>query len=43
MGGTFDLQSQVGVGTRITLTFPYDKKLNAEYAELYKKGSSGTE
>lgn len=42
MGGIFDLQSKVGVGTRITLTFPYDKKLNAEYAELYKKNSGET-
>ncbi len=40
MGGIFDLQSKVGIGTRITLTFPYDKKLNAEYAELFKKNSS---
>jgi signal transduction histidine kinase len=37
MGGTFDLQSKVGEGTVITLTFPFDKKLNAEYQELYQK------
>ncbi len=40
MGGSFDLESQVGVGTTVTLTFPFDKKLNAEYQELYKKQTS---
>ena len=40
MAGEFELKSQVGSGTAITLTFPFDKKLNAEYQELYKKQSS---
>ena len=40
MGGIFDLQSKVGVGTRVTLTFPFDKKLNADYAEMYKKSTT---
>ncbi len=31
MGGTFEISSKVGLGTRVTLGFPYDKKLNAEF------------
>jgi signal transduction histidine kinase len=34
MGGTFELSSKVGVGTRITLGFPFDKRLNAEFLEM---------
>ncbi len=33
MGGTFEISSKVGLGTRVTLAFPYDKKLNAEYKD----------
>jgi two-component system, cell cycle sensor histidine kinase PleC len=40
MGGTFDLKSKVGEGTTVTLNFPYDKRLNVEYQELYKKQTS---
>lgn len=36
MGGTFEISSKVGLGTRITLGFPWDKKLNAEYQENFK-------
>lgn len=32
MGGTFEISSKVGLGTRVTLGFPYDKKLNAEFS-----------
>jgi signal transduction histidine kinase len=39
MGGSFDLQSKVGVGTRITLTFDYNKDLNLQYAEMLKQNS----
>lgn len=39
MGGSFDLQSKVGVGTRITLTFDYNKDLNLQYAEMLKNNS----
>lgn len=39
MGGAFDLQSKVGVGTRITLTFDYNKDLNLQYAEMLKNNS----
>jgi signal transduction histidine kinase len=35
MGGTFEISSKVGIGTRITLGFPFDKKLNSRYAEKY--------
>lgn len=36
MGGTFEISSKVGLGTRITLGFPWDKKLNAEFQENFR-------
>jgi|GEM_PF-5972538 len=36
LGGTFELSSKQGVGTRVTLGFPFDKKLNAEFIEMVK-------
>lgn len=33
MGGTFEISSKVGMGTRVTLAFPFDKRLNAEFKE----------
>lgn len=36
MGGTFEISSKVGFGTRITLGFPWDKRLNAEFQENFK-------
>ena len=36
MGGTFELSSKVGLGTRITLGFQYDKALNAEFQENFR-------
>lgn len=34
MGGTFELSSKVNMGTRVTLGFPFDKKINAEFLEM---------
>ncbi len=33
MGGTFEISSKVGMGTRVTLAFPFDKRLNTEFKE----------
>jgi signal transduction histidine kinase len=35
MGGSFEIASQVGVGTIITLTFPFDKSLNSVYGKNF--------
>jgi len=36
LGGTFELSSKVGLGTRITLGFQYNKALNAEFEDNFR-------
>lgn len=36
MGGTFELSSKLGVGTRVTIGFPFDRKFNTEFIEALK-------
>ncbi len=36
MGGTFEIQSKKGMGTRITLGFAWDQRLNAEFQENFR-------
>ena len=43
MGGTFEISSKVNVGTRITLAFPFDKKLNIQFQDMNKKPEPGDE